>query len=288
MLLSVENDRIRRLFGDKRAVDMLAVAGFDAIDYSLYDMQDWNEIFEEQDSLKYARALREYAKKQGISFCQAHAPWGFEYGMKMNEEEHEFGRIVKSMAFAAELGAPIIVVHGINTPEDVDVCQYNFDYYNAFLPYCQMYNIKIGVENLFEYRSDGVWIGRRFGSPESFNKMIEMLNSPFFVGCVDVGHARLTGNQPEDFLRAVGENVQCLHIHDNEGVIDSHVLPYMGSMNWDNIIEALREIKYQGDFNLEIVGYTEKYEAEMLPAALKFAADTGRYLMKNYFREVLV
>ena len=281
MLLSVENWHTRRAYGDMKAIEIIADAGFDGIDFSFNDMYDWEKVMESQDSLDYARTLRTYAKEYGICFSQAHAPLRFRYGMKFTQEEREFRYITKSMEFAAELGVPILVVHGIDTPRYADVFEYNLEFYRALLPYCEKYGVKVGVENLFEFYADGVITATKFGTPDSFNKMLEILDNPYYVGCVDVGHAKLTGHAPGAFIRAVEKHVQCLHLHGNDGILDSHNLPYLAPFDWEDTIQALKDIHYKGNFNFELIGYLGKFPKELLPVALKLAAATGRYLISK-------
>ena len=282
MKLTVENHVLRRRYDDFRAVDMIAEAGFDGIDFAFYDMGDWKEIFEAQDPVAYAKRLRAYAEEKGVSFCQAHAPFEFRYGMGQTVEDPVYARIVKSMEFAALLGIPAIVIHAIGDPDSPDYMQINYDYYRSFLPYCEKYDIKVCVENLMYYHPEtGTCTPEPFGTPELFNEMIDWLDSPYYVGCVDLGHAKLTGCEPEDFLLGAGKRVQYLHVHENDGHLDLHRLPLQFSFHWDKIMKALKEIDYQGNFNFAIINYLNIYENEMLPAALKFAAETGRYLMKK-------
>ena len=121
MLLSVENWHTRRAFGDEGAVETIARAGFDGIDYSFNDMFDWDEAILAPGAAGRAEKLRLCAEKNGVRFIQAHAPFHFLYGMEMSESEREFYSIVRAMEHASWLGVPVIVVHGIDVPGYVDV-----------------------------------------------------------------------------------------------------------------------------------------------------------------------
>lgn len=281
MRLSIENWHTRRSFGGLKSIEIMAEAGFDGIDYSFNELNDWDHEMYSSGAFDYAKRLREHADVCGIEFCQAHAPLGFRYGMPMEETNLEFGYLVKCMKFASLLGIPNIVVHGIEPPSYIDIFEANLRFYNALLPYCQEYDIKIAVENLFEFYADGVITKRKFGTPETFSKMLGMLDSRHFVGCVDVGHAKLTGYTPRDFLLAASNSVHCLHFHCNDGSIDSHQLPFMAPFDWDDLIRTLKEIKYDGYFNFELIGFLGKFEKDLLPAALRMAAATGRYLISR-------
>ena len=48
-----------------------------------------------------------------------------------------------------------------------------------------------------------------------------------------------------------GNDLRVLHVHDNRFGRDSHDLPYFGSADWDSFYEGLKEVGYDGVFNLE-------------------------------------
>lgn len=106
------------------------------------------------------------------------------------------------------------------------------------------------------------------------------LTSPIFVACVDVGHAAITGTEPEDFLLQMKpEQLQAVHIQDGDYRADRHTLPFLGNFFWEAIMAALRKVGYTGDLTFEIFGYLSHVPSALLPSALRFAADTGRYLI---------
>ena len=77
------------------------------------------------------------------------------------------------------------------------------------------------------------------GNPE---RLLQFLNYTRLddVGiCFDVGHARLTGGVREAF-QALGARSASVHLHDNRGEQDDHLLPFDGTMDWAAVIEELR------------------------------------------------
>ena len=44
-----------------------------------------------------------------------------------------------------------------------------------------------------------------------------------------------------------------MHVHDNNGRTDTHLLPYFGTIDWEPFLDALYKIGYGGCFNLETV-----------------------------------
>ena len=53
------------------------------------------------------------------------------------------------------------------------------------------------------------------------------------------------------FIRKAGKHIKALHLADNEGQRDQHLMPYLGTLNHDEVINALIDIDYKGYFTLE-------------------------------------
>ena len=282
MNLSVELYSVTKHFGDHKAVELIKQAGFDAIDYSYYYEKECEEILGENYK-EYAREFRAYLDRSGICCNQAHAPFTFQYGMSLDVSEEKYLHIVRSMESAAILGAKNIVVHAVTVPEDVDFEAYNIEYYKSFIPYCEAFNIHVAVENLFSRDPKRHRLVGKLGSPKELNRIIKKIDSPWIVACVDVGHAALTGYEPEDFISRVDPGVlKCLHIQDNDYLDDRHMLPYLANLNWSAIMTALKKCGYEGELTFEIVKYLQKFPPELIPDALKFAAVIGKHLISIY------
>ena len=54
-----------------------------------------------------------------------------------------------------------------------------------------------------------------------------------------------------DFLREGKDKIKVLHIHDNHGMNDEHLIPYMGVIDWKEFVLALKEIEFDGVFSME-------------------------------------
>ena len=279
MRLSIESYALREKFDDKTAFRMIREAGFDAVDYSFY----WPDAHPDMLGTgfrEYAHELRAELDRIGLVCNQTHAPFDVVYGEE--ETSEHWVKLRRSIEFSAILGAKICVVHSIHAPKGVDVLQANLEFYRKLEPICQAFGVCVGVENLFERDLRRKCFRGRFGTPKELNELVDALNSPYFVTCIDLGHSALTDVDPEDFVRGVGgKRLQALHVQDNDYLDDRHVLPWMGLLDWNAIAKALREIGYTGDITLEVFHYLKRYEPEFLPEVLAFAAKTGRRLMQK-------
>ena len=74
--------------------------------------------------------------------------------------------------------------------------------------------------------------------------------------CIDVGHANLHrdlfANPAAAYLRAFGDRLVHLHVSDNSGAGDEHLVPGTGNIDWRSVAAALRRIPYRGKIVLEL------------------------------------
>ena len=283
MLLTANTIPLSSRFGDEKAIQMLADAGFDGIDYSVSNLENFPSAFS-GDHIDYAKNLKKFAYEKGIKFTQAHAPMPYA----STKEEYIAVRTeqtIMAMEVASIIGAEVIIVHplmfGAYKEKRLEFYDMNMAFFHSLIPYAKKYGIKIACENIFHTGEKGMVDGC-CASPEEFNKYIDDISSPYFTACLDVGHSEVTGRKAQDVIRAMGgDRITALHIHDNDKADDLHKRPGTVSMEWDEICCALAEIDYKGNFNFEADGYLNSYEDAFLPTALKFMHDTGRYYINK-------
>ena len=105
-------------------------------------------------------------------------------------------------------------------------------------------------------------------------------NDQYFKVCIDTGHVnsvrRFENHSAGDFIREFGKNVVCLHMHDNDGFSDQHLPLHSGTVDWNDVFDALDSVGFDGVYNLEIDlnRYGKGFEpdaAEFVVKLLKFA-----------------
>jgi sugar phosphate isomerase/epimerase len=90
---------------------------------------------------------------------------------------------------------------------------------------------------------------------DDIEAVLNAVNAPNVGICLDTGHANLNGVNNADFIRRAGPRLLALHVADNLGQHDDHLLPYgRGTICWSEVMEALREVRYRGLFNFEVPG----------------------------------
>ncbi len=284
MIISTDNSVIRYAFGDKESIRLCKEAGFDGIDYSLFQMKPENDILNLPDEERKALAydLRNYAEQIGMTFPQAHADFALRYGQ--DKDHLNYHNLMRSLEFASWMGIPQIVVHTVkyDIPDDpdFDVYAYNRPFFSDLIPVAEKLNLKIGMENLFIKKKNGDfnYVGV-LGTPEQMNEYRDSFNSDVFVTCCDIGHAAIIGMPPQDFIRGMSKDkLTMLHVQDTDIKGDRHWLPYMGKHDWEAVTDALAEIGYEGNMNLEVLHFYDKFPPELMFSSLVHAANVARNL----------
>lgn len=271
MLLSTMTGGISLKLGDKEAIRMIAEAGFDSYDFSMHAHGDDSPVYND-GYREYAENLKQFADECNIPCTQAHA--FFPSGRYGDDEFNKmaFNKIVRGMEVSSILGAKCIVVHPIKQfPEDIeiDVMQYNIDFYNSLLPYCKKFNIKVALENMFfRDKKRGHITNSVCGFGNEFAEYLEKLDSEWFVACLDIGHSGLSGDEPHRAIRTLGKKyLKALHVHDNDYRDDLHTLPFLGQIEWDKVCNAFAEIDYNEEFTYEADSFLKKFPEALFPDA---------------------
>ena len=69
--------------------------------------------------------------------------------------------------------------------------------------------------------------------------------------CLDFGHAHLMGDVA-DAVETVAEHVIATHVHDNHRRDDEHLVPYRGTIDWDQALVTMQKIGYDGTYLMEL------------------------------------
>ena len=107
----------------------------------------------------------------------------------------------------------------------------------------------------------------------------------YFVTCADTGHSnkatRFGNPSPADVIRLLGSSLEVLHLNDNDTFTDQHKMPFSGTIDWDDVFNALDEIGYKGVYNMEL--NLNCYGDDMAVDTAEFAIKTLRnYINKRY------
>ncbi len=257
MKISTQTSSAASIVGDEKAVELIAKAGFDAWDFSMFTMcdYDWekgvlrpnNHPLAGTDYLAFARRLKQIGLDNGIICKQSHAP----FPTKCAAIRSYYKRAIEC---TAEAGGEICIIH----PDNDKTAEENAELYNELLPFAKDYGVKIATENMWNWNSEKNESSfAACATSEDFVKHIDVVNDDFLVACLDIGHAEMrgSGSGAVNMIHALGHRLQALHIHDNDKWHDNHQIPFSMNIDFAPIVKALKDINYQGYFTLEADNY---------------------------------
>ena len=269
-----------KTFGLLDGIDRLGRVGYDALDLSFFEnpaplyAENWRDVCAD---------LRAVMQKNNIAFNQAHTDFPTWHSDSTEaENDARFARLTHEIAVCGELGIPHAIVHPAFYPfsRDGSHVERNIEFYRSLLPYAKEYHVKIAVENMYRHnRAGNAILPYTCADPVEFAHVLDSLDSEWFIGCLDIGHVLLTGYELGYAIRTLGhERLHALHVHDVDYLHDLHTLPYQSRVPWDEVIDALRDIRYDGDLTLEADGFFANTPAPLCEDAARFMAKTAAYL----------
>ena len=153
--------------------------------------------------------------------------------------------------------------------------------YFDLLPFAKECGVKIATENMWGWDKEKDQSSfAACATSASFNEHLDIVNDDFFVACLDIGHAEMrgSGEGAANMIRALGNSLQALHIHDNDCWHDSHQIPFSMSIDFDAVVKALKDINYSGYFTLEASSYLDAFTPETTQKGLCDLAASAKRL----------
>lgn len=275
---------MRRGGSEAAALDLLAEAGFEACDFSMFAYA-WNgDLWAAEDAAfdQHFHALRNHARDCGVAVGQAHAPFPTTTA-DPEEAAYRLRIIRRAIRAAALLDCPALVIHPalhhIGTPASrEEIKRYNLEMYESLVPDLKAQGVQCALENMFATDAQGRPIPCYFSTAEDIMEAMNALGNRHFCVCLDIGHMQLVQQPPADTIRTLGPALKALHVHDNNGLTDQHVIPYAGITDWDAVCGALRDNSYSGTLSLESDTLLAAAPEDMTKGMLRLMAMVARSL----------
>lgn len=233
----------------EEALRFLKAAGFEEIDFGFDSkmllQEDWISGFEKKLRL---------CEQMNVRVRYAHLPYNYP---KTEEKEawHDFYRAsCRAMDLAHMAGTDCAAIHPRTTMTQAYDPEKEHGQALAFLTLFQEYAQKIGFPLALENmrgpgRSASGAICRYGMETEDVIRLADELGMGI---CWDTGHGNISGQDQYASLLKIGKRLKMVHINDNEGEDDVHLAPFLGKIDWPQVIKALKEIHYTGSLNLEV------------------------------------
>ena len=271
MKIGIQTSGLFEKLGIEKSFEAIKDAGFDCVDLNL-DGEiglSWEEIRQGKPSVffcnesnykTYTQEVVAASRKTGVSVGQVHAP--FPIHLRGCEEANRRG-----------LESP-------STKEEE--WETNIAFYRELIPLLKQYGVICCLENMWaqDWRTKKIYMGICSDMSET-NRYIDALNEiageTCFGFCLDIGHLTLLGLDSYAAIKTLGKRLVTLHIHDNGGTTDDHVIPFTGVTIWDRFLRGLAEIGYEGTLSFETAESQRKVPVELIPAMLSYTVQIGKY-----------
>lgn len=140
---------------------------------------------------------------------------------------------------------------------------------DELMPYCLEKGVRICLENLFDFPGKYML--------EAWDLLLAAYPPEFLGVCYDSGHANMIwGELATDVVKAYGNRLYAVHLHDNDGKNDSHLIPGEGNIRWETVMNLMAESAYDGPLVLELSCHGDREES------LRKAYETGCRLDRMY------
>ena len=286
MKTSTEINSAAKFVGEEKAVELIAKAGFEAWDFSMFKMckYDWktkslldnDHPLAGKDYLKFARRLRQIGLDNGIECNQSHAP----FPTYAPEIRAHYKRAIEC---TAEAGGKICIIH----PDNYKSAEENAEIYQELLPFAKSCGVKIATENMWNWNDElNQAAPAACSHHDDFVKHIDIVGDEYFTACLDIGHAEMQGlnTSAVQMIKSLGHRLGALHVHDNNLHDDSHQIPFSMQIDFEAIVKALKEVDYKGDMTLESDAYLNSFckDGGEIFTGIKNLADAAKKLVEMF------
>jgi sugar phosphate isomerase/epimerase len=244
----------------------IALAGFSAVEILADVPHAWPDAL---DAASIA-AIRRELQRLGLAVSNVNANCSFGYWKDAPPEPyfepslispnpvHRADRarlILKTLEFAREISAANISITSGRMlggmPPDRAAAQFT-ESIRPLLDRAEQLGIDIGIEcepGLYlEYIAE-------------LREWIDRLGHPRLGANLDIGHSQVIGEEIGDVIRLLGQRIWNLHVEDIPGRKHYHLIPGEGTLDWQKLKRALREIDYQRHVTVELYTMTADPQA---------------------------
>ncbi|MDY3278750.1 MAG: sugar phosphate isomerase/epimerase [Eubacteriales bacterium] len=297
MKIAVQTGGVEERLGLDGAYRLIREAGFDGVDANVDHLmtgQDYKArripaffLGSDADCIAHFKPWKDAAEKYGLDNYQAHAPFP-SYVLDPDHPDFNDALIVmlrKTIMGCDSIGCRNLVVHpfflGYRDQMDPETeWRVNIERYSMLIPEAKKYGVTICLENMFSgYR--GKLYNACCSDIPTACKYIDTLNDiagqQCFAFCLDTGHLLLMGKDIKNTMIQLGDRIRAFHVHDNNGIDDQHLAPFMGVQDWSRFVDGLRAIGFDRTMSFETFNiWNTMNDPELSAEMLRFIAKAGR------------
>ena len=197
-------------------IDIIKGVGFDGIFF----------IFEGDRNFYEANT---YAQKAGLKIDSMHLPFTNVNDIWREGDDGDYfaDRLKAGIHYAGSMGIRNVVAHISSSPNPPKQSDLGLKRYEQVLEVAKKRNVRFCMENT--RKNDYFdWFFAHFG------------DMPEVGFCFDMGHTNAFTHDTTDarWLPYL-DRLACVHMHDNDGTSDQHLLPFDGNLNWQYLMPTV-------------------------------------------------
>ena len=246
----IYEDHPRGRFSCTAMVDYFADMGISGIDMSFESLGRLDESWQ---SVLYSAAVR--ARSRGLTLPVCHLSF-YMPDPKDEELMRKYSLELRRGIDAARImGIPLAVAHPIAIySKDCsygDWVRANLKFLSPIVEYAKSVGVRICIENMPSEREAAD--NHLYGSCAiNISALAEKLGCGI---CWDVGHANISGYRQSEQMLTLKDKIDVLHVHDNNGEKDQHLLPFEADIDWQDVAEGIKASHFGGVLDVEVTAW---------------------------------
>lgn len=228
-----------------------------------FEVVSWKSYFTPEVYETYLANIMRIKEELNVGFS-VHAPITDLHLGSLNRRIREvtMEEMRYSIQLAREIGAEVVTMHpapGILAmpPGKWSKEEYHLPRTSGNFARQEQFLVR-AVQELADYAPDLliclenlVFPHELYRSPEEMQDLLHKVNRSNVGITLDVGHATVAGQKPAEFIHLLADDIFHVHLHDNHGVADEHLPLGQGSIDYIGVLQALKNMDYQGIVNFE-------------------------------------
>lgn len=264
-----------------------AKGGYQVLDINFCEAMNPHSRMRDDDWEDYVRELGELGRQWGVTFRQSHLPY-YDLFREPEPDAVMEELISRSIIGSAMLGVRWAVTHPgtvYEAGQDMAVSrQRNLAYFEKHLKTARENGIGICLENDFEYHPGQPKQRIYCAAIAELVDLVDSFSDPEHVGiCYDFGHANLCGSGfHRQNLNRIGKRLRAVHVQDNHGTLDEHLLPFHGNIDWEACMAGLADIGYTGDLTFEAQEFGRYLPNDRKHLVVEYSRKIGEILVDMF------
>ena len=207
-------------------IDAIKASGFKNVFIQMYN-RHWQPTQEEQLN---------YIKQLGLNVLAAHLTYDGIDNI-WHDGDYLVGIYQKDLITCYDNDIKLVMMH-LTSKDSQEYNTLGLTRIKKIVDFAKELNIKVALENVHY--------------PGYLEFVLNNIKNDNVGVCFDTGHYHYYFQDNFDFSQ-FKDRIFIVHLHDNHGTKDEHLLPFDGNINWLNIIKNLKVCNYNGPITLEII-----------------------------------